>query len=123
MSGWCAAATLTRGQVDTFLFMGFNYEQPLALDESVGLMIDSSVPEGQHTPAELLVFIHTKDGSDYIAGTGRYLNTPGQIRAYAMFSQFKPFRTSQRRARANEGHLHPRGLGAAISERKAKRSP
>ncbi len=91
VSGWCAAATLTKGQVDTFLFMGFNYEQPLALDESVGLMIDSSVPEGQHTPAELLVFIHTKDGSDYIAGTGRYLNTPGQIRAYAMFSQFKPF--------------------------------
>lgn len=89
--GWCSAATLTKGQVDTFLFMGFNYEQPLVLENSVGLMIESSVPEGQRTPAEMLVFVHTKDGGDYIASTGRYLNTPGWVRAYAMFSQFTPF--------------------------------
>ena len=90
-AGWCAAATLTKGQVDTHLFMSFNYEQPLALGESVGLMIDSSAPEGQLTSAELLVFIHTKDGGDFIAGTGRYLNAPGPTRAHVMFSQFKPF--------------------------------
>ena len=90
-AGWCAAATLAKGQVDTFLFINFNYAEPLNLTGAEGLAIDSSVPEGQRTPAELRVFIRTKDGSDYIASTGRYLNAPGQIRAYAMFSQFKPF--------------------------------
>jgi hypothetical protein len=82
---------LTKGQVDTHQFMSFSYDQPLALGDSAGLMIDSSVPEGQRTPAELLVFIHTKDGGDHIASTGRYLNVPGPARAYVMFSQFKPF--------------------------------
>ena len=90
-SGWCAAATLTKGQVDTHLFMSFTYAEPLDLATGEGLALDSSVPEGQKTPAELLVFIRTKDGSDYIAGTGRYLNSPGTLRAYAMFSQFRPF--------------------------------
>ena len=90
-AGWCAAATLAKGQVDTHLFVSFNYEQPPALGESAGLMIESSVPEGQRTPAEVLVFIHTKNGGDYLAGTGRYLNAPGTSRAYVMFSQFKPF--------------------------------
>jgi hypothetical protein len=90
-AGWCAAATLTKGQVDTHLFISFNYEQPVAWGESVGLVIDTSVPEGQRTPAELLVFIRTKDGGDYLAGTGRYLNEPGAVRAYVMFDQFKPF--------------------------------
>lgn len=90
-AGWCAAATLMKGQVDTHLFMSFNYEEPLDLNESAGLAIDASVPEGQRTPAEMLVFIHTKDGGDYITGTGRYLNAPGLTRAYAMFAQFHPF--------------------------------
>ncbi len=90
-AGWCAAASLVKGQVDTHLFMSFNYAQPLALGDSVGLMIDSSVPDGQRTPAELLVFIATKEGGQYLASTGRYLNAPGQARAYVMFSQFKPF--------------------------------
>lgn len=93
-AGWRAAATLAKGQVDTHLFMSFNYTEPAKMDDSVGLVIDSSVPDGQHTPAEMLVFIHTKDGGDYIAGTGRYLNVPGMSRAYVMFSRFKPFGSS-----------------------------
>ena len=87
-AGWCAAATLTKGQVDTHLFMSFNYEQPLALDGSAGLMIESTVPEGQRTSAEMLVILHTKENVDFIAGSGRYLNAPGTARAYVMFSQF-----------------------------------
>ena len=90
-AGWCAAATLTKGQVDTHLFMSFNFAQPLVLGESVGLMVDSSVPEGQRTPAEMLVFIAMKDGGQYLASTGRFLNAAGSARAYVMFNQFKPF--------------------------------
>ncbi len=86
--GWCAAATVTKGQVDTHLFLCFNYAEPLALGGSLGLALDAAVPEGQQTPAEMLVILHTQDGGDYIAGTGRHLNTPGTSRVHVMFSQF-----------------------------------
>lgn len=95
-AGWCADATLTRGQVDTHLFFGFDYPQPLDLTGCDGLAIDASVPVGQSTPAELLVFIGTGDGGDYLAGTGRHLNEPGTARACAMFSQFRPFGNTTR---------------------------
>jgi hypothetical protein len=90
-SGWRAAATLTKGQVDTFLFLNFRYAKPLDLSACEGLAIDTSVPQGQRTPAELLVFLHTTGGDQFLASTGRYLNAPGASRAYVMFSQFKPF--------------------------------
>jgi len=90
-SGWRAAATLTKGEVDTFLFLNFTYAEPLNLTANDGLAIDVAVPQGQRTPAELLVFLQTANGDRFLAGTGHCLNTPGSSRAYAMFSQFKPF--------------------------------
>ena len=90
-SGWRAAATLTKGQVDTFLFLNFAYAEPLNLTACEGLAIDASVPQGQRTPTELLVFLHTANGGRFLAGTGHYLNEPDSTRAYVMFSQFKPF--------------------------------
>jgi len=90
-AGWTGKAQLTQGQVDTHQFVSFNYDPPLDLAESVGLAIDTSTPEGQKTPAELLVFIQTQSGGRYLAGTGRYLNAPGLSRAYVVFSQFRPF--------------------------------
>lgn len=90
-SGWHSAATLTKGQVDTHLFASFNYAQPLDLTRAEGLSFDTSVPEGQRTTAELLVFINTAGGDRYLAHTGRFLNESGPARAYALFSQFRPF--------------------------------
>jgi hypothetical protein len=90
-SGWRAAATLTKGQVDTFLFLDFAYSEPLNLTGCEGLAIETSLPQGQRTPTELLVFLHTPDGGRFLAGTGQYLNEPNSTRAYVMFSQFKPF--------------------------------
>ena len=90
-SGWRAAATLTKGQVDTFLFLNFKYPEPLDLTACEGLAIDVSAPSGQRTGAELLVFLNMADGDRFLGGTGDYLNVPGSRRAYAMFSQFKPF--------------------------------
>lgn len=95
-SGWRAAATLTQGQVDTFLFLNFAFSKPLDLTASEGLAIDAFTPPDQHTPAELLVFLNTAQGDRFLASTGRYLNEPGASRAYAMFSQFKPFGQTQR---------------------------
>lgn len=91
VSGWHAAATLTEGQVDTFLFLNFPYAEPLNLTANDGLAIDVAVPQGQRTPAELLVFLQTASGDRFLAGTGHYLNVPGASRAYVMFNQFRPF--------------------------------
>ncbi|NUQ65872.1 MAG: hypothetical protein HUU20_25705, partial [Pirellulales bacterium] len=90
-SGWRSAATLTKGQVDTFLFINFRYAEPLNLTACAGLAIDASAPQGQRTPTELLVFLNTANGDRFLAGTGKYLNEPDPARAYVMFSQFKPF--------------------------------
>jgi hypothetical protein len=90
-SGWHAAATLTKGQVDTFLFLSFKYAEPLDLTAAAGLAIDASVPAEQSMGGELLVFLNTADGGRFLAGTGQYLNEPGWGRAYAMFNQFMPF--------------------------------
>ncbi|MBN1851233.1 MAG: hypothetical protein JW829_00855, partial [Pirellulales bacterium] len=90
-SGWCAQATLTKGQVDTFLFLNFDYANPLDLTAYAGLAIDASVPREQKMGGELLVFLNTSDGGRYVAGTGRYLNESGLRRAYVTFSQFQPF--------------------------------
>ena len=90
-SGWRAAATLTKGQVDTFLFLNFAYTEPLDLTACEGLAIDASVPQGQRSGTELLVFLNTSSGDRFLGSTGRYLNSPGSSRAYAMFSQFRPF--------------------------------
>jgi hypothetical protein len=87
-TGWCAAATLTKGQVDTHLFFSFNYPQPLDLNGSAGLVLDTSVPAGQQTGVELLAMLHTSDGGDYIANTGRLLNAPGACRSFVLYSQF-----------------------------------
>ncbi|MDD4102902.1 MAG: glycosyl hydrolase, partial [Kiritimatiellae bacterium] len=48
--GWLARATLTKAQVDTHLFVSFDYAQPLDLRGNYGLAIDFSVPDGQRTP-------------------------------------------------------------------------
>ncbi len=89
--GWEARAVLSRGGVDTHQFVSFTYQRPPELAGAAGLAIDIAVPEGQRTPAELLVFIRTRDGGDYLAGTGRFLNAAGPARAHVLFSQFKPF--------------------------------
>jgi hypothetical protein len=93
-SGWHAEATLTKGQVDTFLFLNFAYATPLDLTTCEGLAIDASVPPGQSTPAELLVFLQLASGDRFLGGTGHYLNSPGSHRLYVMFSQFRPFGTT-----------------------------
>ncbi|HPO37319.1 MAG TPA: glycosyl hydrolase [Kiritimatiellia bacterium] len=94
--GWRAPATLTRGQVDTHLFVSFPYTQPLDLSGYEGLVLDTAVPAGQRTAAELLVFIQTADGGTYLGRTGRFLNVAGAARAYALFGQFAAFGNTQK---------------------------
>ena len=89
--GWRAAATLTKGDVDVFLFAGFAYEKPINLADAEGVAFDVSVPPEQTAPTELLVFLRMANGDRFLARTGRFLSEPGSGRAFVMFNGFNPF--------------------------------
>jgi hypothetical protein len=86
---WQAAAVLTRGKVDTYLFLQFHYSQPLDLSDADCLAIDTWVPDSQSTPTQLLVILHEEDGGDFIAETGRSLAAPGRERTFVTLSRFQ----------------------------------
>lgn len=86
--GWQAAATLTRSEVDTHLFLSFELPADLDLSRAQGVAVDTTVPEGQGANAQILVILHEKGGADYIAGTGRFLDDSGEALSQVLFSQF-----------------------------------
>ncbi len=47
------------------------------------------MPEGQHTPAQLLVILHERDGGDFLASTPRSLSAPGYARCYLPLDRFQ----------------------------------
>ena len=86
---WQAAAVLTRGKVNTHLFLQFHYSQPLDLSDADCLAIESWVPDSQSTPSELPVILHEEGGGDFIAETGRFLAAPGRERTFVTLSRFQ----------------------------------
>jgi hypothetical protein len=75
--------------VDTFLFAQFHYPQPLDLQGTDFLVLDSWVPQGQRTPNQLLVILREKEGAEYLASTGRQLGVPGHNRTWLPLSTFR----------------------------------
>lgn len=88
-AAWRARAVLTKADVDTHLFLRFPHPGGLDLTEAEMLMVESHVPGGQRTPNELLVILHEKDGSDYLARTGRSLGAPGTSQSFVPLSRFE----------------------------------
>ena len=86
---WQAAAVLTRGKVDTHLFLQFHYSQSLDLSDADCLAIETWVPDGQSTPSQLLVILHEEGGGDFIAETSRSLAAPGRERTFVTLSRFQ----------------------------------
>ena len=86
---WRVTATLTKGQVDTYLFTRFIYAEPPNLQDDDSLVLDTSVPETQHTPSQLLVILHERNGADYLASTGRLLGAPGSSQVYVPLKRFQ----------------------------------
>lgn len=86
---WRATGRLTKGGVDTFLFLSFDYEPPLDMSGASCLVLDSWVPAGSNTSASLLVILGDRDGGDYIAQAGRSLDEAGHARTYVPLSQFR----------------------------------
>ncbi|UCG60141.1 MAG: hypothetical protein JSU70_11575 [Phycisphaerales bacterium] len=86
---WQAAAVLTKGKVDTHLFLQFHYSQSLDLSDADCLAIETWVPDGQSTPSQLLVILHEEGGGDFIAETGRSLAVPGREHTLVTLSRFQ----------------------------------
>ena len=85
---WRIKGTITKSGVDTFLFAQFLYPQPLDLQGTDFLVLDSWVPPGQRTPNQLLVILREKEGAEYLASTGRQLGVPGHNRTWLPLGQF-----------------------------------
>jgi hypothetical protein len=88
-SVWQASATLTKGQVDTFLFARFHFDPPLDLSDADCLAFETWVPAGQSTPNQLLVILHELDGGDFLAETGRSLAAPGREQSFIPLGRFQ----------------------------------
>jgi hypothetical protein len=86
---WRAAATLTKGKVDTHLFTSFQYPAGIDLSAASFLSAETWVPDEQRTPSELLVIVRDADGREYFAPTGRLLGSPGQARFFVPLSRFQ----------------------------------
>jgi hypothetical protein len=86
---WRIKGTITKSAVDTFLFAQFLYPQPLDLQGTDFLVLDSWVPPGQRTPNQLLVILREKEGAEYLASTGRQLGVPGHNRTWLPLSLFR----------------------------------
>lgn len=87
---WRVGATLVRGGVDTYLFLLFPL-QPADRDWSRArcLALDTTVPEGQRTPAQLLVVLKEAGGAEYLASSGRSLGAAGRRTTHIFWSQFQ----------------------------------
>ncbi len=86
---WDSNAVLTKGEVDTFLFLQFRYPGLLDLSDANCLAVDTWVPAGQSTPSQVLVILHEEGGGDFIAETGRSLAGPGYECAFVVLSRLQ----------------------------------
>jgi len=86
---WRATGTLTKSDVDTFLFLAFQCEEPVDLSNAECLVVTSEVPEGQETNARLLIILTDADGRQYVVDTGRALGAPGVRTHFVPLSSFQ----------------------------------
>jgi hypothetical protein len=87
--GWKVRGSITRSDVDTFLFLRFPCTNALTLNDHDTIIVDSSVPQGQGTPLQLLVILHEQGGADYLAELGRTLGSPGYDQSRIPLHRFK----------------------------------
>jgi hypothetical protein len=88
-SALTATGTITKSNADTFLFVRFPYPNGCQLGTADALVLSTSVPDTQRTPAQLLLILHEKSGADYLANMGRWLNTPGATQTWVALGRFQ----------------------------------
>ena len=86
---WHSTARLTKGDVDTHLFVAFDYTTPVDIHTAACFVVDTVVPETQRTRTPLRVIVRDANGAECIANTDRILGTPGMLRCYVPLAQFE----------------------------------
>ncbi|MDD8052193.1 MAG: hypothetical protein PHG55_12690, partial [Verrucomicrobiota bacterium] len=88
-AAWRAHASILKSDVDTHMFVAFPFAEPLEMTDVEGLFLDAYVPVGQRTRAQLLMILRERDGSDYLASTGRSLASAGWGQIYVPLGNFQ----------------------------------
>ena len=86
---WRASGTITKGEVDTFLFAAFNYPQPVDLREAAYIVWDAWLPPHQHASVPLLVILCDSSGVEYVAETGVPINAAGHYSCHVALNRFR----------------------------------
>lgn len=86
---WRAKGVLSKGDTDTFLFLSFDYPQPVDVHDSEWVKTEVEVPAGQTGATQLLLILRDKNGVEYLANTGIPLDSPGHTTAYLPLSCFQ----------------------------------
>ncbi|NIA15865.1 MAG: hypothetical protein GWP08_17515, partial [Nitrospiraceae bacterium] len=86
---WRAEATVTKGDVDVFLFAVFDYAVAVDLSGVTGVSVTTTVPDGQETATPLRLILHDANGVESIANTDRPMNLPGRVRTFVPISSFQ----------------------------------
>ena len=77
LGGWRASGTITKANVDTFLFSVFNYPAPVDVHDATYLSLDLWLPEAQKANVPMLVILRDTGGLEFCAETGVPLNAAG----------------------------------------------
>ncbi|QEH34259.1 hypothetical protein OJF2_27940 [Aquisphaera giovannonii] len=103
-----SVARLTKAGVDVHAFVQFRFDRPRSLSPGDCVVVDVTVPPGQATSTELLVFLHEAGGGDFLATAARSLAEPGRIRSIIPVGRFRRFEG----AKDADGLLDPSRIGA-----------
>jgi len=88
-TAWRVSGTITKGNVDTFVFAAFNYPAPAGLHEAAYIVFDAWLPEAQQAAVPLLVILRDNSGVEYMADTGIPMNAPGHHACYVALNRFR----------------------------------
>ena len=80
--------TITKSDVDTFLFLTFSWAEPVDLSKAEYLSFDLEVPDGQACGQRLLGIMRDERGVEYLCDTQVSLDEAGKVKAYLPVKQF-----------------------------------
>jgi hypothetical protein len=85
---WTASSTITKGGVDTFLFLTFAWPQDVDLGHDEYLTFDLDVAEQQVCGQRMLAILRDVHGVEYLCDTQVRLDIPGAARAIIPLKAF-----------------------------------
>ncbi len=86
---WRASALLTKGNVDTFLFVGFEYSPAVDLGIAACVTLELWLPSEQKAAVPMLVVLRDESGVEYYAEAGVPMNAAGRFTIHAPLHRFQ----------------------------------